>query len=148
MNTNFTLEPPDDFDTRQAAQNALEQLLRNTSEQEALRVITADGTEITVPHETRAILTRTLQAMASNRPLVLLSKSQELSPNEAAEFLNLSRNSVIKLLKQNELPYRTVGTHYRIRAADLLAYQHRENARRTELLTQLTEDTQKYEQGH
>jgi excisionase family DNA binding protein len=54
---------------------------------------------------------------------------EEITPNEAAEYLNVSQPHVAKLLDEGVLPYRQVGNHRRIPFADLAAYRDQERAR-------------------
>ena len=57
--------------------------------------------------------------------------SEELTPNQVAERLNMSRTHVYKLLGRGEIVWHTVGRDRRVRANDLLAFEERrENARR------------------
>lgn len=58
---------------------------------------------------------------------------EELSPNQAAQYLNVSRPTVYKIIESNDLPARRVGTHYRIRMRDLLGYAKRHRAAQAEL---------------
>jgi excisionase family DNA binding protein len=60
--------------------------------------------------------------MARNHPVMLVPEKQELSTVEAANFLNVSRPFVIKEIEAGRLMHRMVGTHRRIRFADLMDY--------------------------
>ena len=61
---------------------------------------------------------RVLEAAA--RPL-----PKEMTPSEAAKFLNVSRPFVVKLIKNGELPCRMVGTHHRIPTSALRKYREK-----------------------
>ena len=58
-----------------------------------------------------------------------LENLTELTPNEAATFLNVSRMYVMKLVQDGTLPHRLVGNHHRIPYADLAAYKRQERAK-------------------
>ncbi|HET9081867.1 MAG TPA: excisionase family DNA-binding protein [Trebonia sp.] len=67
----------------------------------------------------------------------------KLTPQQAAEFLNVSRPYLIKLLEAGEIPFRLVGTHRRVRFRDLREYRNRddlERRRAADELTQLSQD--------
>jgi len=64
---------------------------------------------------------------ATNRgvDLSLLESDQELTPNQVAEVLKMSRPHLVKLMDRGLLAYRMVGTNRRIRVEDLLDYIER-----------------------
>jgi excisionase family DNA binding protein len=62
-----------------------------------------------------------------------------MTTQQAADFLNVSRPYLIKLLEQGEIPYIKVGSHRRIRFEDLMEYKQQRNSKRREGLKELTE---------
>jgi excisionase family DNA binding protein len=79
-------------------------------------------TSVQVPTQILRVLGQTLGLMARNHPVMLVPEKQELSTVEAANFLNVSRPFVIKEIEAGRLMHRMVGTHRRIRFADLMDY--------------------------
>jgi len=77
---------------------------------------------VQVPPQILRVLGQTLGLMARHQPIVLVPEKQELSTVEAANFLNVSRPFVIKEIQAGRLIHRMVGTHRRIRFADLMDY--------------------------
>ena len=69
------------------------------------------------------ILRRILIDLSQNRAVQVVPHDTELTTVQAAEFLQVSRPFVIKLIEQGKLPCRLVGTHRRIKFADLVSYQ-------------------------
>jgi excisionase family DNA binding protein len=66
----------------------------------------------------------------------------ELTTQQAAEVLNVSRPFVIKLLESGQLPFRKVGTHRRIPAADLFAYKRQQTVDSEETMAELARHAQ------
>lgn len=77
------------------------------------------------------------------RALDVLPHDEELSPNEAAEHLNVSRTFVNKLIERNELHCHMVGSHKRIQLSDVLAYKERMMSRREDGLAAIARLSEK-----
>lgn len=118
----------------------LDQLLR--PEEPQAKLVSATGEEIAIPESVYRLLRETVHLLASGRAVSLVPLHYELTTQEAADLLNVSRPFLIKLLEQREIPYAMVGSHRRIRIDDLLAYKHRRDANRREHLRQLTQFSQ------
>lgn len=66
-------------------------------------------------------LQQVLAALANNQAISIVPTSMELTTNQAADILNVSRSYVIGLLDAGKLPHRMIGTHRRIALTDVLA---------------------------
>jgi excisionase family DNA binding protein len=71
----------------------------------------------------------------------------ELSIEEAAETLNVSTSYVVRLLEEQRIPFRGVGSDRRVRLADLLAYKEADDREREVVLDELSADAQKHGLG-
>jgi excisionase family DNA binding protein len=87
-----------------------------------LRVFDGDK-DITVPVAALHLLVDILAQMARGNAVTVVPINAELTTQQAADFLSVSRPFLIGLLEQGRVPYRKVGTHRRIRFQDLAAYQ-------------------------
>jgi excisionase family DNA binding protein len=78
---------------------------------------------VELPPKALRMVADMLGMMAQRQPVVLLPQKMELSTQDAAAFLNVSRPFVVKQIDEGRLPCRKVGRHRRILFDDLLAYQ-------------------------
>ncbi len=103
---------------------------------------------IILPAGAVAMLKDILEAMAAGHSITMIPHHAELTTVQAADILNVSRPYLIKLLKEDKIPYRKVGTHRRIRMEDLMAYKEitdRESRAAMDELVALSEELGLYD---
>lgn len=99
-----------------------------------------DGEQVPLPEEVYQILVEVVDAMREGKAITLVPRAQRLTTQEAADFLGISRPTLVKLLEDGKIPYHQPVRHRRILFTDLLAYQERQREDRRAALGRMTED--------
>jgi len=107
-----------------------------------------DVISIAVPRDAFDLLLDVLGQMSLGNAVAVVTIQAELTTQQAADFLNVSRPHLIQLLEDGKLPYRKVGTHRRVRAEDLLAFKQADDTRRRAILDELTSEAERLGLGY
>ncbi|MCX6602141.1 MAG: excisionase family DNA-binding protein [Acidobacteria bacterium] len=92
---------------------------------------------IEIPASVIGMLMQILEEMAKGNAVTLIPVHAELTTQEAADLLLISRPSLIQLLEEGQIEFRRVGTHRRVRFEGLVAYKRRVDAARRAVLAEL-----------
>ncbi len=134
--TDIAIHPPtSDADRLTAVREEIDALLQ---QQPPYVVVGADGHHIELPASALEALQKVVEAMSRGESVTVIPHDKQLTSQEAAEVLSVSRPHLIKLLNRGELPFHRVGTHRRIKIEDVLAYRQRRDAERRAALAELT----------
>jgi excisionase family DNA binding protein len=125
------------LDDRALANNALVALRRRPS-----RFALPDGTSVRIPKSTVDGLIELLTATAEGDEATVVRSPRELTTQQAANVLNVSRPTVVKLIDDGVLPARKVGSHRRVALTDLLAFRQEVVAKRRAALDEMTTDAE------
>ncbi len=110
-----------------------------------------DGDEaetMSVPASAVRLFLHLLTEMSQGHAVTLIPTHAELTTQQAADLLNVSRPYVVKLLHEGKIPSRTVGKYRRVRFNDLVAYQRKDDEARAKILEQLTAEAQELGMGY
>ncbi len=89
----------------------------------------ATGESLAVPPHIADLIRQVLASLAAGRQVTIGEVPDEMTPNDAATFLNVSRMYVMKLIQEGTLPYRMVGNHHRIPTTALADHKAEQRAR-------------------
>lgn len=106
-----------------------------------------NGETVPFPKAAYRLFMGALDNIAKGQPVAVVSLDEEVSTQEAAELLNVSRPYVAKLFDEGAIPSRKVGTHRRALTSDVLAYKQREKEARLKVLDELAAEGQRLNLG-
>ncbi len=104
--------------------------------------------EIALPPQAVQMLAEALGHLAAGQDVTVQAQPYEMTTQQAADHLHVSRPFLIGLLERNEIPHRKVGSHRRILSADIMAYKQRNDAQRLQVLEQLAAQAQELGMGY
>lgn len=114
-----------------------------------LNVRIADTDEqIELPAVAVRLLIDLLSEMAEGNAVTLIPIHAELTTQQAADLLGISRPFLIKQLEDEVIPYRRVGTHRRVLFSDLMKYKREIDSKRSDALEELAEQAQDLDMGY
>lgn len=111
-------------------------------------LITGQATKIQLPPQAVEAVTKILKQLAQGREVTIGAKPAEMTTQQAAEFLRVSRPFLIGLLEKGEIPFRKVGAHRRVLFADLQTYKEAIDANRLKVLEELAAQAQELNMGY
>jgi excisionase family DNA binding protein len=148
----YQLTVPDEATAHQAAQavGVLERFLRQHPDLPGVAVsLTANDTdtdtdtELQIPGHALRLLVDILAQIANGNAVTVAPVHSELTTQQAADILNVSRPYLVKLLEDRKLPHRRVGNRRRVLLADLLAYKRTDDVDRRAVAAELTSEAQR-----
>ena len=107
------------------AKQSLATLRQITAESrpEANLIFEVEGKSFAVPTKAVKLLEKVLDEMADGRTVEIATSAHELTTQEAAELLKVSRPHLVKLLEMGKIPHKKVGSHRRVKRTDVLKYE-------------------------
>ena len=132
---------PDEHDA-QAARELFARLDADLTQSGTTRLVSPSGQELELPPTLFEVLRFVGAALANGQGVTVVPRDTMLTTQGAADFLGISRPTLVKLLESGKIPFTTVGRHRRVTLDDVLAYQDSERARRRTVLAQAARNNQ------
>ncbi len=149
---NFETVAPSEADALLARESSRRLATRKLGRKTSIRIqVLDDGEEaetVSVPASALRLFLHLLTEMAQGNAVTLIPTHAELTTQQAADLLNVSRPYVVKLLDEGRIPSRTVGKYRRVRFDDLMAFKRKDDDARAKVLDQLTTDAQELGMGN
>jgi excisionase family DNA binding protein len=122
-------------------------LSRHEPEQVELKIL-GEEKVFSLPKSVVGMLEHILAEMAAGKEVTLASVDAELTTQEAADLLNVSRPFVVKLLNNKKLPYRLIGSHRRLQLKDVLHYKRKMHQASEEAMQALVDQAEELNMGY
>ena len=107
-----------------------------------------ESEDLVLPGYAINLLLAMLTEMSKGNAITVMPIHAELSTQETAELLNVSRPHLVDLLEQGKIPFRKVGTHRRVLANDVFDYKQRIDEARLKALDDLAAQAQELGMGY
>lgn len=136
---------PHETEIARESQNALATFnLQNEQDEIHVHLHTQDNQDakFVLPRAAALLLLTGLQEMAKGNAVSVVPIQAELTTQQGADLLCVSRPYFIKLLDEGKIPYRKVGAYRRIRAQDVLAYIKEYQEAATQAMRELVAESQ------
>jgi excisionase family DNA binding protein len=136
---------PDEAEALEALRSVIDGIAR---ERGSARLVGPDGEATEIPPSVLHALELVVRGIAGGQTMTLVPHRRELTTQEAADLLHVSRPHLVKLLDEGAIPHYKVGTHRRVQIEDVIAYRERRAVIRGEKLDELTRLSEELEGGY
>lgn len=121
------------------ARNAADKLAEVAKAKQDIKIVLQDDTKVVVPLPARAVdlIMTVLVQMANREPFSVIPFQAELTTQQAADYLNVSRPYLTKLIDEGKIGHRMVGRHRRVKFGDLVQYENDSREKRKKALAEL-----------
>lgn len=133
---------------RQAKQTLKSLKSSRSSKGSVYLTVSKDSSPISIPSDAVSYLEQILEHMAKGQQVEIVLGSQMMTTQQAADFMQVSRPYVVKLMETGELPFTKVGKHRRIDFSDLDTYQTAQKKRARKALQKLADQAQELDMGY
>ncbi len=144
---NAVLPDGDAAELARASAESLSRLISDLPKADRAHV-SMDGHDVILPKQALVLLRDLLVEMAQGNAVTIVPTHAELTTQEAANVLNVSRPHFVKLLESGEIPFSKTGTHRRVLYQDVLSYRKARKQHSDAALDELVEQAQTNDMGY
>ena len=152
ISENFETVAPSEADALLARESSRRLATHKLGKRSSVRIqLLADGEEaetVAVPASALRLFLHLLVEMSQGNAVTLIPTHAEMTTQQAADLLSVSRPYLVKLVDEGKIPCRTVGKYRRVRFDDLMAYKRKDDEARAKILDQLTAEAQELGMGY
>ncbi|GAB2914437.1 helix-turn-helix domain-containing protein [Paralcaligenes sp. KSB-10] len=153
LDLDMVLDNKEDVELAKAAQRCIVSALDHSK---AINIaIIEDGVErhdgsplLRLPPKALRLIADLLGSLAQGKAVAIIPKELDVTTQEAAMFLNVSRPFLVRLLEDGKIQYHKVGTHRRIRFEDVVKYKENRRKISEAALQKLTDQAQEMDMGY
>lgn len=124
------------------------QSIKNSRKKEVKIKVQEEGEFITIPKKALTLLSDIIENMAEGKTVSIVPSNSEVSTQQAADMLNVSRPHLVKLLETKKIPFKKVGSHRRILLKDITSYKKQLAKQREAQLDFLSQQAQDLNLGY
>jgi excisionase family DNA binding protein len=108
------------------------------------QLVGPDGKGTSIPEAVFYVLERVAEVLARGDAITVVPVGKELTTQQAADLLNVSRQYLVRLLEEARIPFRKTGKHRRLRIEDVLSFKEKRDKDRRAGLRELSRLTQEF----
>lgn len=145
-----TLPSAEEITLAKLSSQALSAVIETNGEAQKIHVVDKSGQshEVTIPSSALNMMIEVLTQLGHGNSVSITPIHAELTTQEGADMLNMSRPTFIKLLDAQEIPYSRTGNRRKVAYADLMAYKNRLEEKRLAALAELSALDQEMDMGY
>lgn len=137
--------PPEQRAQVAALSKALEQMVHPPKRRAPkCQLVGPKGERIPLPESVFYVLERVAEVLARGDSITVVPVGREVTTQQAADLLNVSRQYLVRLLDEGRIPFRKTGKHRRLRIEDVLAFKEKRDKDRRAGLRELSQMTQEF----
>ncbi|WP_391852432.1 excisionase family DNA-binding protein [Vibrio cyclitrophicus] len=150
MNTATKLPSAEEMALAKLGSQELSAVIEINGEAQRINVVDKSGKthEITIPASALNMMIEVLTQLGQGNSVSITPIHAELTTQEGADMLNMSRPTFIKLLDSGDIPFSRTGNRRKVAYADLMEYKHRLEEDRLTALAELSALDQEMDMGY